>query len=78
MRLSLQDPQYIAVHAEASAPTPLKLQQVCRYQRAAVCLPILRAGASITLSVEWMAAVLMTFRCMQRSQLVLRAPDYSL
>ncbi len=28
VRLSLQDPQYIAVHAEASAPTPLKLQQV--------------------------------------------------
>ncbi|KAK9845124.1 hypothetical protein WJX74_010820 [Apatococcus lobatus] len=27
VRLSLQDPQYIAVHAEASAPTPLKLQQ---------------------------------------------------
>ena len=28
VRLSLQDPEYIAVHAEASAPTPLKLQQV--------------------------------------------------
>ncbi|KAL4857390.1 putative ATP-dependent RNA helicase DDX10 [Chlorella vulgaris] len=26
-RLSLKDPEYIAVHSEASAPTPLKLQQ---------------------------------------------------
>ncbi|KAK9814593.1 hypothetical protein WJX72_008381 [[Myrmecia] bisecta] len=26
-RLSLKDPEYIAVHAEAAAPTPLKLQQ---------------------------------------------------
>jgi len=26
-RLSLRDPTYIAVHAEAVAPTPLKLQQ---------------------------------------------------
>lgn len=30
VRLSLKDPEYIAVHAEASAPTPLKLQQVRR------------------------------------------------
>ena len=28
VRLSLRDPEYIAVHAEAAAPTPLKLQQV--------------------------------------------------
>ena len=27
-RLSLRDPTYIAVHAEAVAPTPVKLQQV--------------------------------------------------
>ncbi|KXZ41058.1 hypothetical protein GPECTOR_880g128 [Gonium pectorale] len=27
-RLSLTDPEYLAVHAEAAAPTPLKLQQV--------------------------------------------------
>ena len=27
-RLSLHDPTYVAVHAEAAAPTPLKLQQV--------------------------------------------------
>ena len=27
-RLSLRDPEYIAVHAEAAAPTPVKLQQV--------------------------------------------------
>ena len=27
-RLSLVDPEYLAVHAEAAAPTPLKLQQV--------------------------------------------------
>lgn len=27
-RLSLRDPTYISVHAEAVAPTPLKLQQV--------------------------------------------------
>ena len=27
-RLSLRDPTYIAIHAEAVAPTPLKLQQV--------------------------------------------------
>ena len=28
-RLSLQDPTYVAVHADAVAPTPVKLQQVC-------------------------------------------------
>ena len=28
-RLSLCEPQYIAVHAEAAAPTPVKLQQAC-------------------------------------------------
>jgi len=28
-RLSLSDPEYLAIHAEASAPTPLKLQQAC-------------------------------------------------
>ncbi len=28
-RLSLTDPEYLAVHAEAATPTPLKLQQVC-------------------------------------------------
>ena len=28
-RLSLQDPTYIAVHADADVPTPVKLQQVC-------------------------------------------------
>ena len=27
-RLSLADPEYISAHAEAAAPTPLKLQQV--------------------------------------------------
>ena len=27
-RLSLTDPEYLAVHAEAATPTPLKLQQV--------------------------------------------------
>ena len=27
-RLSLRDPEYVAVHAEAEAPTPLKLRQV--------------------------------------------------
>ncbi len=27
-RLSLKDPTYISVHAEAVAPTPVKLQQV--------------------------------------------------
>ena len=27
-RLSLRDPEYVAVHAEAQAPTPLKLRQV--------------------------------------------------
>ena len=27
-RLSLRDPTYISIHAEAVAPTPLKLQQV--------------------------------------------------
>lgn len=27
-RLSLRDPEYVAVHADASAPTPLKLKQV--------------------------------------------------
>lgn len=27
-RLSLQNPEYLAVHAEAGAPTPAKLQQV--------------------------------------------------
>lgn len=26
-RLSLRDPEYLAVHAEAGAPTPAKLQQ---------------------------------------------------
>lgn len=33
--LAAQDPEYISVHAEASAPTPLKLQQaymVCPLQ----------------------------------------------
>ena len=29
-RLSLKDPTYISVHAEAVAPTPVKLQQVAR------------------------------------------------
>lgn len=29
-RLSLKDPTYISVHAEAVAPTPVKLQQVKR------------------------------------------------
>lgn len=28
-RLSLQSPEYLAVHSEAATPTPLKLQQVC-------------------------------------------------
>ena len=28
-RLSLSDPEYIAVHADAAAPTPLKLHQAC-------------------------------------------------
>jgi hypothetical protein len=28
-RLSLKDPTYIAVHADAVVPTPLKLQQAC-------------------------------------------------
>jgi hypothetical protein len=27
-RLSLRDPEYLAVHAEAAQPTPLRLQQV--------------------------------------------------
>ena len=27
-RLSLQNPEYVAVHADAEAPTPLKLRQV--------------------------------------------------
>ena len=27
-RLSLRDPEYVAVHADAEAPTPLKLRQV--------------------------------------------------
>lgn len=27
VRLSLKDPQYLSVHAEASTPVPLKLQQ---------------------------------------------------
>ena len=27
-RLSLKDPEYIAVHADAAAPTPVKLRQV--------------------------------------------------
>ncbi len=26
-RLSLRDPEFLAVHAEAAAPTPVKLQQ---------------------------------------------------
>ena len=33
-RLSLQDPTYISVHAEALAPTPIKLQQVDSHLRA--------------------------------------------
>ena len=33
-RLSLQDPTYVAVHADAGAPTPFKLQQVCRLSTA--------------------------------------------
>ena len=33
-RLSLHDPEYIAVHAEAAAPTPVKLQQARPVPRA--------------------------------------------
>lgn len=33
-RLSLRDPTYISVHAEALAPTPIKLQQVDSHLRA--------------------------------------------
>ena len=29
-RLSLDAPEYIAVHAEAAMPTPVKLQQACK------------------------------------------------
>jgi ATP-dependent RNA helicase DDX10/DBP4 len=35
-RLSLKDPEYVSVHAEAAAPTPLRLQQaymVCDLQQ---------------------------------------------
>ena len=34
-RLSLRDPEFIAVHAEAAAPTPVKLQQARTWLRRA-------------------------------------------
>lgn len=37
-RLSLKDPTYISVHAEAAAPTPLKLQQVPLHNSASLYL----------------------------------------
>jgi ATP-dependent RNA helicase DDX10/DBP4 len=30
-RLSLKDPEYLSVHADAEAATPHKLEQVCAY-----------------------------------------------
>ncbi len=37
-RLSLRGPEFIAVHAEAAAPTPVKLQQARRARRRDISL----------------------------------------
>ena len=45
-RLSLRDPTYIAVHAEAAAPTPVKLQQVHVPAVCEACLACLHLKAT--------------------------------
>lgn len=52
-RLSLKAPEYIAVHADAAMPTPVKLQQVrhCNIMTLQICMLSARAEAPFWLGL---------------------------